>query len=232
MPGRDVSKLLSTSMWPDRSVSFTPAASRPKLVPRARGMRPTHARYSSALMVPMKVLSLECSRVKRTGSGCTTSSASSSRPLSKNSKPVMEVSSRTVMSSERRPAISRSAMVSSIPMRSSAEPILPRTTIVTSAPSLRKILEYSIAMIPLPTTTTEFGKNERPRLIESESRICLPSTGTPGAVRGKDPVQSNTFSASTVRSSSGLACGRTNSFFKSSSVWSSEIGSSVAKPCI
>ena len=42
-------------------------------------------------------------------------------------------------------------------MRSSADIAVERTTIVTSAPSLRKMFAISIAMIPDPATTTDFG---------------------------------------------------------------------------
>ena len=81
-------------------------------------------------------------------------------------------------------------------MRSSADVIDDRTSIVTAAPSLRKIMAYSMAMMPLPTMTTDLGRKPSV-LIESASKTRRPSNGTPPTRMGTDPQHTRSLAPAT-----------------------------------
>mmetsp|Transcript_3769 Transcript_3769/g.8119 ORF Transcript_3769/g.8119 Transcript_3769/m.8119 type:complete len:207 (-) Transcript_3769:895-1515(-) len=72
--------------------------------------------------------------------------------------------------------------------------LLSRIKSVTSLhPKFEKILANSIATIPLPVITRDFGKKFNP-LMESESNTRVPSKGILVGRNGLDPVAINTLS--------------------------------------
>ena len=213
-----------------------PFASSASDVPRARGRRPMHPMYRSAVSSPAGTGSpsapFDTSVIFTSSQSSPPIAPPSSSLTSHTSNAEISVFSSTVTPWSRNPLRRRSAIVSSRPMRSSADIAVERTTIVTSAPSLRKMFAISIAMIPDPATTTDFGRKSRP-LTLSLSTTRLPSKGIDGGCDAYEPVQSSTFDAATSTVVDVSDVGRTLSLMLSAPCGRplKRSRSSVASPC-